>query len=248
MKKILSLVIGLSVLVSFTLAVSVVHAAVATPTPTPSPTPTPTTGVNDIREAIRQEVQKRIGQNPTKQPTAVGVVGTITSIQATENLITISTVRQGEKIASVSAQTTMVRVSPNGERKQVKLDNAAVGDNIIAMGQVSETGPVLTGRVILFTAVAPKRFVYLGNVIGKTAAKLTIKQVKSGQSLELDYANDTIAKKSEGDKVSALKMADLKVGDLVIVTGSQEANKAPEISLAVRLSQPAASPTATPRR
>jgi hypothetical protein len=216
----------------------------AKPTPTPSsePTPTPESATSDIREVIRQEVQKRLSQN-SSQPQNPVIVGTIISIQSTGLLLTISTTRQSDKVASVSAKTIIIRLSPSGERKQVKFNDAAVGDSTIVLGTPNADGSMIAKRLTLFTSTPPKRLVYLGNITTKSTNSVTIKLAKSDTKISFSAGSTSTIQKPDGSK---LALASLKEGDLVIVAGTQTDDKTPVADLIVRLSS-AAKPTPTPK-
>ena len=216
-----------------------------TTTPTPSPD---NSGSSDIRQAIKEEVQKRLSESQTADTGPIAFVGTIVSLQATGNTIHLSTARQGDKIASASATAKIVRVDPAGNSRVVKLDNAAVGDNIIAMGNLENDGSLLAQRIILFTQVSPKRLVYLGNITEMTTKSVTLKPAKSDDKVTFTASYTTNIKKTDASGTATnLTLSALKTGDLIIIAGTQIQDKTAEADLIVRLASPATpSPSATP--
>lgn len=191
---------------------------------------------SDIRDAIRQEVQKR-QSTPADQSTNLAIVGTILSLQATGNQVHIATTRQGDKVASTSAQTKIVRIGPDGSSRVVKLDNAAVGDNIIAMGQQNQDGTLTAKRVILYTQPTQKRLVYLGNVLAVTPTSISVKPAKSDQKTDFSLSSST-----------AIRPPSLKQGDLIIIAGTQSGDDFPKADMVIRLPSPTTpKPTAKPK-
>lgn len=208
-----------SLVASLILTLTITHRVIAQ-TPTPD-----NIGNTDIRDAIRQEVEKRLA-NTSSLPTNVAFVGTILGLQTTGSQLHIATSRQGDKIASVSAQSKIVRISPAGDSRIVKLDNAAPGDNIIAMGQINPDGTISAKRVILYTQTPEKRVVILGNIILLGPTALTIKPAKSDQEISFIYSGSTS------------RTGKLKIGDLVIVAASGPEDKTLGADLIVKLPSP----------
>lgn len=209
-----------------------------------NPSPTPDTGSNDIREVIRQEVQKRLSQSSLSPTSPIAYVGTIISLEATGNKLTIATARQGNKIASFSAQTKVVRILPSGESRIVKADNAAIGDNAISMGPINSDSTMQAKRIIFYNQIPEKRFVYFGNIIQINSKSLIVKPAKSDEKLEFSTSQTDVRKTDKAGKTTVIGLATLKVGDLVILAGSSDSEEVKTTDLIVRLSSP--TPPASP--
>jgi len=204
-----------------------------------SPAPQ-TTQSDEIIDTIHKEVLKRSSTAPT-QPKNAGLVGTVASISSTGNLLTITTARQGEKIASLSGQTTIFRLDSSAARKQVKSDDIKVGDNIIAMGQSADNSVITAKRVILYVPDNTVRFVTLGKVTSISSTKVAIENLRdkvSGEFIKLretdtqQFVQNTA--KRDGEIID-IKWSDIKINDLVITAGTKPTNKGAQASLMVKL-------------
>ena len=217
--------------------------ATPTPTPVPSTQPSPTDINSDLRAVIRQEVQSHENQ-PTEQPKKIGLVGTITALEATGNLITVATARQGSVIASASAKTTFIRVNDQGIGRQVKIDNAAIGDNIIAIGVNNpSTNDVIAQKVILFTTPEPKRFVIMGNLTQVSATSLTVQPAKQPTTVQINSASSTDYESlTNSQDTNPIRRSSLGTNDRLIVAGTYN-NRSPQADLVVLLASASAGTT-----
>lgn len=232
---------------SLALAVFVGHVlAVASPSTAPTPSAT-----DDLLNTIHEEVQKRASEAQAS-PTNIGVVGTVSSISSVGDLIGITTVRQGVRSASISAQTVIVRIDANGARRQVKADDIKPKDNIIAMGQTDSGGQVKAKRIVLYVPENIKRIVSIGKVVSRSQNKLSIETLINKNSQEFTVNTDTsfsqliVDTSGSGGKLIDVRATGFGEGDTVIVAASQVDGKVPAASLVVKLRSASPSPSPTP--
>ena len=194
----------------------------ASPTPTPKLTPTasppatltPTSTedekVQEIREAINQKVQQ-IKEKIEKK----AYVGNI--LEITDSTITLSNFR-GKQRVRITEATTLI----GSDKKTIKVTDLAVGDKVIALGEISENEILEAKRVIVVPArktATPKRLVINGKITTidtkKSAITVTsIKNLDETIDLKIDKGSSLISQK---DPKAVLKLKDLAPDQRAIV-------------------------------
>jgi len=101
-----------------------------------------------IKESLKQRLEKAVKQQPvlTQKKAWVGILDSIAN-----HTLTIET-RDGPKLASISAQTTIIKLP---KRTKIDIDDLEIGAHTIAMGYVNGK-QVLDARRIILENKAPE--------------------------------------------------------------------------------------------
>lgn len=178
---------------------------------TPSPGPdSEAEAVEGIREAVREEVQKRLEQASVGQKKAV--VGTLTDII---NTTLVLDTRQGEVSVRVATDAAILR-----NRQEIGFEDLELDEYAIAMGYLDEEGQLLGRRIVVSDQPEPRdRLSVFGQVTATENGDLTLRHPQTGQSWTvISSGNTTITKMAAGEK-EEIDFDQIAEGDKVVVVG-----------------------------
>ena len=154
------------------------NAITTTPSPTSSSTPSPANTedekVKEIRDAIKEKVSE-IKEKIEKR----AYVGTINQI--TDSTITVSNFR-GKQRVRLTEETTIIGLS----KKEIKPNELALDDKVIAMGNLGDNEILEAKRVVVSTSPKnppAKRLVFFGQItkIDSKNSLLTLTDPKNSE-------------------------------------------------------------------
>lgn len=168
----------------------------------------------DSAGSIREKVIERI-QTKLRSPKAA--IGTVTDI--TDTTVSIRSVKGDIVQASIEKDKVAV-IKVAKVSKKVAFKELAIGDFIITMGYKNGNGVLETKRILITQPVAADtRKAFFGVVTQVGKDKLTIKETTNGK-LDITGTIKTV-KITEVGKTINLKFSQLRVGDKVILVGTQ---------------------------
>lgn len=194
--------LGLSLVVS-----PKIQLVMAQPASTPSSDP-------EIQQSVRERLERALSENPSEAHIKRAWVGTLDSIA--NNTLTIET-REGPKLASVSAETTFVRLP---KRQTIEKEDLTIGAKTVVMGTVSDSRVLTAVRVLVDerTTTPPSRESYFGTIQGTDIeAKIVNLSLATGEMLRVTLGKETQITRGEGAEFIEGETADLVEGARVVV-------------------------------
>jgi hypothetical protein len=185
-----------------------------------SPKP-PTATITPRQENIGDKIKEKIQE--IKSTLRVGAyVGEVTD--KTETSMTIST-KQGLKQVIVGSSVKVINQKTGSTRKDVKPEDIAIGDYVLAMGSIESTnGRTLTAkRIVIVTKPEVKRKEALMGVVTEVSKNnLKIESVNRG---EWSVNIDSSTKVSQIGSEKAGKITDLELQDKILAIGVLDKEK-----------------------
>lgn len=142
-----------------------------------------------IKENLKERLEKAIMEKPQAAQVQRAWVGTLESIA--NHTLTIET-REGPKLASVSAETTYIRLP---KRTVVKQEDLELGSYTIAMGNLNGKQVLNAQRVIINDEPPPalNRQAHFVTILDyDSEAQILRVELPSGETLELTVTGETI--------------------------------------------------------
>lgn len=168
---------------------------------------------SEIRERVQQKVEEALNK-----PKAY--LGTVTDISDTTIQIKALT---GEIRQVTPSKETVDVVSVGATSKVATVDDIAIGDFTVSMGYKNGNGVLEAERILIMTAPLPetKRKSYKATVTEFSGGEGVIKTTK-GEEINLETSSSTRYQLVEEGEIIAARVADLKEGSEVIISGVQE--------------------------
>lgn len=173
------------------------------------PTPDDTATGN---AAIREKVAQKVAEAMSQPKAYLGVVTDITSS-------TIQIKNMASQIQQISIGNDGITVvnAKGTANKQVKLTDIGIGDFIVSMGYVNGNQVLEAQRILITDPLEdPGLSVSFGKVTAVSKSTLTVSDVKTGKNGVLTPTKNTAISAFANAKVSSIKIAGIKVDDLVI--------------------------------
>lgn len=184
----------------------------ATPSATPTQTATSSATENEKVKEIRDQLKEKVSEIKEKIDKKA-FVGLITQI--TDLTLTLENFRGRQRVRLAEGAVII-----NSARKEIKANDLAVEDKVIAMGTVSDNDILDATRVVVVAkpAAAPaKRTVAMGTIsaIDMPKSTVSIAPLKDGAAVSLKVlATTTLFLQSENKEI---KLSDLEKDKKVIV-------------------------------
>lgn len=186
----------------------------AAPSPKVSITPTPTTSVDENVKEIRDAIKEKVNEikDKVEKKAYIGIIS-----QITDSTLTLNN-DKGKQRVRLTEETIIVGTS----KKEIKQNELAVDNKVIALGTVSENEILEAKRVIVVAipkVLPPKRIVFFGS-INEIDAKKSIYSLVNPYNLDLslDIKIDSTAYLANGIDSKVLpKIKDLKQNLKVII-------------------------------
>jgi len=192
--------------------------AAASPSPTSTASPsvalTPTTAddekVKEIRDAIKEKVNAI--KEKIEKRAYVGIIS-----QITDSTFTLENFR-GKQRVRITEQTTII----GSNKKEIKTNELAVGDKVIALGTLSDNEILEAKRVVVVPipkTVPAKRLIFFGKITETNVQKgtLIVTDLKNlDQTLELKVDKTTTFIFQSDPKVKTT-LKDLKENQKVVI-------------------------------
>ncbi len=222
---------------------SVLAQSEPTSTPLPLPSQADTTITDDIvkiRQAVQQKVQEKLQSITGSKETKKGWIGSVTNIQDTR--LTISFQSQDRTI-NVDPEATII----DDKRKKITLDKIKVGQNIIAMGELTQDGSLDTKRIIFYD---PESLTRKNIVVGKIAdisksSPIIVLIPTNNKNLQYQVKTDsnTSVASADGSKVD---IKTLEAGQRIIAILKQDAKNPNSYSAIKFITTATETPSPTP--
>lgn len=181
---------------------------------TPSPTPVSDEAVEDIRQAVREEVQKRLEETGLGEKRAV--VGTLTDIV---NTTLVLATRAGEVNVSVASEAAILRTSLRG-RQEIDFEDLELEEYAIVMGYLDEKGELSARRIVVADRPEPRdRFSVFGQVTTAEDGDLTLRHPQTGQAWTVVTSAKTSITTRLAGKREEIDFEAIKQGDSLVVIG-----------------------------
>ena len=169
--------------------------------------------------AIREKVAQKVAAAMNQPKAYLGVVTDITSstiqIKNPESQI--------EQIAAEDGGITVVNAKGTTS-KQVKLTDIAIGDFIVAMGYVNGDKVLRAQRILITDPLKDAGLsVSIGKVTKTTAKALTVADATKGEESIITPSKNTVIMSFLKGKTNSIKIAGVKVDDLIIYVTDQSA-------------------------
>ncbi len=162
--------------------------------------------------AIRENVAQKVAAAMNQPKAYLGVVTDITS----STIQTKTPESQIEQIAIGGDGITVINTKGTNN-KTVKLTDVAIGDFIVAMGYVNGNQVLNAQRILITDPLSdPGLSVSFGKTTNISKNSITVADIKSGESGVLTPAKNTAILSFTNGKTSSIKIAGVKVDDLII--------------------------------
>lgn len=170
----------------------------------------------DEADSVREKVKEKV-ELARKNPKAY--IGTVTD--KTESALQVKTTTGEILQVAVNEQTSFVKLDKLVEK--VKFSDLAIGDFIIAMG-FRDTSAVLLAKRVLLTlpTETPQRQVAMGQVTSFQKTIITIEDKLTNKSLALEPAKNSLVTLTADNKITKIKISEVKEGDTIIAVGTYE--------------------------
>ena len=167
---------------------------------------TSTPSANPIRDAVKEKVQQELDQIK-KAVAKRGFVGTITA--KSDSTLTLTNLKSQSRTIAVPADTT-IKLSGG---KEGTFADLKVGNFILVMGDVDSDNAMTAKRLLVLAKPDPeKRKAVLGTVTKTSSSSLSI-TTATGDTLTVKLTSAT-------DYTPKTKLANITVGDKVVVVGT----------------------------
>jgi hypothetical protein len=162
--------------------------------------------------AIREKVAQKVALAMNQPKAYLGVVTDITS----STIQTKTPESQIEQIATEGDGITVVNTKGTNN-KQVKLTDIAIGDFIVAMGYINGNQVLNAQRILITDPLQDSQIsISMGKIIKTSAKSLTVADSQKGEESVLTPSKNTVFASFANGKTSTIKIAAIKVDDLVI--------------------------------
>lgn len=197
-----------------------------------------------IKENIKKRIEQVIrDQRDTKPEKKTAYLGTISSM--TPNSFTLETNQGNIEQASTSAYTTYIDISTN---KEVKQEDASIGDFVAALGFITSDNEVLDTRRLLILKTPPpkpKKSSFFGSIsnIDIKKNRIEISSIDKSQTKLFSISAKTTIKTSNPNQLTSqdLTIEELNLGQvgLIIYTpASASTSASPADNLLIKGSTP----------
>jgi hypothetical protein len=185
-------------------------------TPVPEETPSTATDNSEIREKVQQKVEEAM-LNPK------AYLGTVTDI--IEDTLQIKSGNGEIKQVSIADEAAIVKIGKTN--KDVKAEDIAIGDYIVAMGFPATNGSsngkngVLEGQRILIMSAPGSiaRKIIVGNISDINKSDVVLSSLNEENTVSL--VKTTVVYQLEEDKLTKSKTSDLDTDNRIIVVGEK---------------------------
>ncbi len=183
------------------------------PAATSSSEASPSSAIDQIREAVREQVESRLDQI-TDRP--VGIIGQVTNI--TNQIITILVDEQDFAITTTDA-TTYLRIPG---RSQITREDIALEDFILIKGTQTGTQTTVNANEIQVIPQPnlPDRQALTGTITSRTSQEIQIQIDDQTYTLR---PTATTPIRAHFDPDESLRITDLSQGDIITVVGDLSA-------------------------
>lgn len=228
------------------------QALAISPSPTVTVLPSPTTtdqldDIQKIRDVVKQKVQEKLKEITASINTKKAFIGTV--IQIDQNQLTLSFQNDNKKIL-VAADTTYIDL----KRNKSSLAKINVGQDILVMGYLNETGSLDAKRIVFIDlkTLTPYPQITVGKIVDISKSSPTLVLIPS-QNKNDQYQIKTTDKTEIIDPQSKkFTFASLKTGQRIIaIIDSDPKNTknftAQKIIVFIEATTPTPSPSVTPK-
>lgn len=171
-----------------------------------------------VRNLVREKVKEKLGDLIKKPQATIGSIA-----QITDHTIEVKTqIDQKTQLIATGDETKLFQIT-KGKRKEIKFEDLALSQNILAMGLKNDKGVLDGKRLIVLTDEPPlkndKQVAY-GNVsiLGKNT--LTVKHPKTAEERSIKVIGSTkITGKIDDGKIAKINFMDIKIGDRLVALG-----------------------------
>lgn len=185
---------------------------------------TPSISEETIKENIRERLQDVVksanteANSPSPETTKRAWAGLLTDI--TNSTLTL-TVKSEVKQAKLSAGTVIV----DAKRQTIEPDELEIDTFVIAMGYLTAEGVLDTRRVVESPEPSPLTLTaYFVTIERIDDEILTVKNMSDDNSWELSLEKNVLITHSVDGQSSDIELEDLKVGDELVIIGSQNSD------------------------
>ncbi len=173
-----------------------------------------------VRDLVREKVKEKLNTLIHKPQAVIGVVS-----QVTDHTIEIKTEKDSKTLSLVSTneETKYFQIT-KGKRKEVKPEDIAIGQNILALGYKNEKDVLEAKRIITsdVPALENKKQVAHGNVIVVGKTTFTLKSKKNEERTVKVSQTTKITGKEDDGSVSTIVLPDIKLEDKAIAIGEPD--------------------------
>lgn len=183
-----------------------------------------------IQESLKTRLEKALEENPPQAKLKRAWVGALQSIA--NNTLTIET-REGPKLASVSGETTFVRLP---KRTAIEKEDLAIGEHTIAMGTLNGNKVLSTTRVLSYESppLPSDRQALFATAVRFDAQNHTLTYTTaSGAAAAASLTDETIVTVTHESALREATPQDIVEGSraILLLKTTQEEGEPPQLTL-----------------
>lgn len=172
-------------------------------------------------DEIRKKVQEKIIKISQKPKAFIGTITDISesTIQISRFAISQESQEKSGEILQISYNKDTTIIDNREKAKQIKAQDLAIGDFIIAMGTEKNGSILESSRIVSVKPIAPTTRASFKLSVKKVGKQEISTESKNGQSYSIKINKDTSILDQENNN---LKVSDIESGDKIIATGETE--------------------------
>ena len=209
---------------------------------TSSPSPETDQG-STASDSIRVKVQEKLNQVASNP---IANLGTITDL--TDNTIQIKTLGGEIQLISLDKENATFIKMTKDVTKEIKFNDIAIGDFIVAMGTKNGNGILHATRVLITDPLKETaRSAVYGQVVDTGYLKLTLKNPKDGKTYDVEPDSGLKILDLVNLKFPTTRFSQIEQGDTIIAVGIQSQDIFTARTITLVKNAPTPSPTSTPK-
>jgi len=172
-------------------------------------------------DEIRKKVQEKIIKISQKPKAFIGTITDISesTIQISRFAINKESQEKSGEILQISYNKDTAIIDSREKAKQIKAQDLAIGDFIIAMGTEKNGNILESSRIVSVKPITPTKRASFKLNVKKVGKQEISAELKNGQSYSVKINKDTSILDQENND---LKVSDIEAGDKIIATGETQ--------------------------